>query len=154
MMTNQLPTETVITEKSEEIETEVLLAALSSTHALGLISSILAGICGLLIIFDSSLFVKLIAFTGILTALLQSYYFWRVSLDRKLLPVLLKHGAKSFDQGLRFLFPAKAGSLISMTVSDRLQGIRKLFFRQCWLAIVQSLLAILSLVLFLISASC
>jgi len=154
MITNQSPTETALAEKPEEVKAEVLLAALSSTHALGFISAVLAGICGLLIIFGGSLLVRLIAFAGILIALLQSYYFWRVSLDRKLLPVLLKHGAKSFDQGLRLLFPAKADSLTTVTMSDRLQGIRKLFFRQCWLAIVQSLLTLLSLVLCLISAAC
>lgn len=150
MITNQTNYE--IAEDLDTVKIEVLQAALSSTHALGFISSILAGICGILIIFGDTLPTKLSALAGLLTAMLQHYYFWRGSLDNKLLPVLLKYGTVSFDQALSYLFPAKAKSLNTATFEERLQGIRKLFFRQCGLAIVQSVLTLLSLVMLLLSA--
>ena len=153
MKTNHTTTEYEIAENLDAVKIEVLQAALSSTHALGFISSILAGICGLLIVFGDTLSIQLSALAGLLTALLQHYYFWRVSLDNRLLPVLLKHGTVSFDRALSYLFPAKAQSLNPATLEDRLQGIRKLFFRQCGLAIVQSVLTLLSLTMLLLSAS-
>ncbi|GGK66061.1 hypothetical protein [Amphritea balenae] len=128
----------------------VTQAVLASTRYFGSLSLLLAGICSALLITGEQLPAQLFALTGIICALLYSFYHWRVQLDSQLLPLLANTDAEQFDRALHFLFPGKVRNYSNSSMEQRLQGIRRLFYLQLGLLLLQSALTCISLLTYLI----
>lgn len=94
-----------------ESEATVLVATLASTKPLNASSLLCSTICTLLLIFSEHILLQGMAGIGILAGLIQSYFNWRVVLDRKLIPLLIQFGTTRFDQALSTVFQSKAQQL-------------------------------------------
>lgn len=113
-----------------ESEATVLVATLASTKPLNASSLLCSTICTLLLIFSEHILLQGLAGIGILAGLIQSYFNWRVVLDRKLIPLLIQFGTTRFDQALSTVFQSKAQQLGSRDLHSRLAGARSLLKQQ------------------------
>ncbi|WP_415893043.1 hypothetical protein ACMXYN_00690 [Neptuniibacter sp. PT8_73] len=130
-------------------EADLLMATLDSLKQVNSYSLLLSGSCVLLLLFGANPTVQGLALLGFVIGLAQGYFNWRVALDRKLLPLLMKMGIESFDRALAQLFTAKAKRLNQRDLSSRLSGVKDLARRQMFCFMSQLIISICAFGLFL-----